>query len=168
VVTSVLIFYLLLRSWMLGTPMGGYPAQWHVSPVRLVGRAAQLVFRSFFPPILVDVSGVYGAGLKPTPALIALGLIGAGVGLLGLLWVGRSVRRWRPEDRRAVIGLGDMWLTALIPVANLSINITDGQGDRFCSVAQMADDRFEWGSAGFWTVDRTACIGPRAGGSHWA
>jgi len=65
-------------------------------------------------------------------------------------------------------GLVKTFIEWLIPSGSRRLlTVRDGIG-KGLRLALLLRWPVRMGSAGFWTVDRTACIGPRAGGIHWA
>jgi hypothetical protein len=129
----ILIVFILLRAYLLGSIVGGYGAGQHLNfaPGWIRDRLLEAVARSILPALPQTWSWFLFKPLQsPLFVLIALAILGSLAGAV-LFRRSRYEVSQRKSQNRLLLMLFSSFLVALMPVINLRLSLYETLGERF-------------------------------------
>src|SRR5262245_28932796 len=130
---AILVAFILLRAWFLGSIIGGYGTSQHLNfaPGWIRDRLLEAVVRSVFPALPASWSWFL---FKPLQSPLFIGIALASLGLLAAAVIIRRRQyneRARQSQNKLLLVIGSLFLVSLLPVINLRLNLYESLGERF-------------------------------------
>lgn len=130
----LLVSFWGVRSWLLGSMMGGYGPQTHgsLSTATAIKSFVAQILRSFLPPLPYGLRDLF------RPAMFPLALFVSGAGAVTLLYfMVQAVRKRVTEATTFSLLLFVLVILSLVPVTNIGISLFSTDGERIVYLASV-------------------------------